>query len=196
MNTKDDWKLHAGTLILSNWGPPLISGEPQAGWTQVSSPGRSIHHWLNRDARSEAQKMCRWGISGHGSAGMVVLGWQLDLMILEVFSNLWFYGSMDNPVTAASTHSHGKLSTLNVQQGLPAGVVPARVGSVVVGWWTCFRHGAPALRVMEQYFHQSSYVTAYGVRTQSGSSLTATPLGLWARRLWQKEKKNCRWLLA
>ena len=25
---------------------------------------------------------------------MVVLGWQLDLMILEVFSNLWFYDSM------------------------------------------------------------------------------------------------------
>ena len=25
---------------------------------------------------------------------MVVLGWWLDLMILEVFSNLWFYDSM------------------------------------------------------------------------------------------------------
>jgi len=32
--------------------------------------------------------MCRCGTSGYGLAGMVVLGWQLDLMILEVFSNL------------------------------------------------------------------------------------------------------------
>jgi len=34
------------------------------------------------------QKTCRCGTSGHGLAGMVVLGGQLDLMILEVFSNL------------------------------------------------------------------------------------------------------------
>jgi len=34
------------------------------------------------------KKMCRCGTSGHGLAGMVVLGWWLDLMILEVFSNL------------------------------------------------------------------------------------------------------------
>jgi len=34
------------------------------------------------------QKMCRYGTSGHGLAGMVVMGWQLDLIILEVFSNL------------------------------------------------------------------------------------------------------------
>ena len=32
--------------------------------------------------------MCRCGTSGHGLAGMVVLGWQLDLKFLEVFSNL------------------------------------------------------------------------------------------------------------
>ena len=32
--------------------------------------------------------MCRCGTSGHGLADMVVLGWWLDLMILEVFSNL------------------------------------------------------------------------------------------------------------
>jgi len=37
------------------------------------------------------QKMCRCGTSGHGLAGMVVLGWQLNLMIFKVFSNLWFY---------------------------------------------------------------------------------------------------------
>jgi len=32
---------------------------------------------------------------------MVVLGWQLDLMILEVFSNLWFYDSPHAPSTTA-----------------------------------------------------------------------------------------------
>jgi len=32
--------------------------------------------------------MCRCGTLGHGLAGMVVLGGWLDLMILEVFSNL------------------------------------------------------------------------------------------------------------
>jgi len=32
--------------------------------------------------------MCVYGTSGHGLAGIVVLGWRLDLMILEVFSNL------------------------------------------------------------------------------------------------------------
>ena len=34
------------------------------------------------------QKTCRCGISGHGLVGIVVLGGRLDLMILEVFSNL------------------------------------------------------------------------------------------------------------
>ena len=32
--------------------------------------------------------MCRCGTSGHGLAGMAVLGGWLDLMILEVFPNL------------------------------------------------------------------------------------------------------------
>ena len=41
--------------------------------------------------------MCRCGTSGYGLVGTVVLGWWLDLMILEVSSNLndpmilWFY---------------------------------------------------------------------------------------------------------
>jgi len=34
------------------------------------------------------QKTCGWGTLGHGLGGMVVLGGWLDLMILEVFSNL------------------------------------------------------------------------------------------------------------
>jgi len=37
---------------------------------------------------SGVQKTCRCGTSGHGLAGMVVLGRWLGLMILEVFSNL------------------------------------------------------------------------------------------------------------
>jgi len=41
------------------------------------------------------QKTCRCGTSGCGLAGMVVLGRRLDLMILEVFSNLWFYDSTE-----------------------------------------------------------------------------------------------------
>ena len=36
----------------------------------------------------DVQKTYRCGTSGHGLEGMVVLGWWLDLMILEVFSNL------------------------------------------------------------------------------------------------------------
>ena len=36
----------------------------------------------------DVKKTCRYGTSGHGLADMVVLGWQSDLMILEVFSNL------------------------------------------------------------------------------------------------------------
>ena len=38
--------------------------------------------------------MCRYGTSGYGLVGMVLLDGWLDLMILEVFSNLWFYDSI------------------------------------------------------------------------------------------------------
>jgi len=34
------------------------------------------------------KKTCGRGTSGHGLAAVVVVGWRLDLMILEVFSNL------------------------------------------------------------------------------------------------------------
>jgi len=43
-----------------------------------------------------AQNTCGCGTSGHGLADMVGLGGWLDLMILEDFSNLWFY---DSPTT-------------------------------------------------------------------------------------------------
>jgi len=42
------------------------------------------------------QKPCSCGTSGYGLVGMVVLAGWLDLMILEVFSNLWFYDYMIN----------------------------------------------------------------------------------------------------
>jgi len=38
-----------------------------------------------------AQKKCRCGTSGYGLVGREVLGGWLDLMILEIFSNLWFH---------------------------------------------------------------------------------------------------------
>ena len=37
------------------------------------------------------KKTCRHGTSGYGLVGMVVLGGWLDSVMLEVFSNLWFY---------------------------------------------------------------------------------------------------------
>jgi len=44
-------------------------------------------------ARVSDQKTRRRGTSGHGLAGMVVLGWRLGLMASEVFSNLNDCGS-------------------------------------------------------------------------------------------------------
>ena len=59
------------------------------------------------------QKTCRCGTSGYGLVGMVVLGWQLDLVTLEIFSNLndsmilWFYDSMIfSKVESAELHAY------------------------------------------------------------------------------------------
>jgi len=63
------------------------------------------------------QKTCS-GTSGHGSADMVVLGWWLDLMILEVFSNLndsmilWFLPPPGLLAHVFRGHSLFLLSTL------------------------------------------------------------------------------------
>ena len=46
--------------------------------------------WLSHHPGG-VQKTCRCGTSEQGLVGLVVLGWWWDLMILEVFSDLWFY---------------------------------------------------------------------------------------------------------
>jgi len=75
-------KLHQGRLgywilqkisLLNEWSGIRIGC---LGWSGgVTIPGG-------------VQKACRCGTLGYGLAGMVVVGWWLDLMLLEFFSNL------------------------------------------------------------------------------------------------------------
>ena len=70
------------TLHVHKFGQALEQAAQGCGWVII--PG-------------SVQKMCGCDTSGHGLAGMVVLGWQLDVMILGVFSSLWFYDSLIKP---------------------------------------------------------------------------------------------------
>ena len=77
-------KLHQGRFrldirknLLKEWSGIAI-GCQRGGWVTISGG---------------IQKTCRCVTSGYGLVGLVLLGWWLDFMILEVFSNLWFYDS-------------------------------------------------------------------------------------------------------
>ena len=51
--------------------------------------------------------MCRGGTSVYGLVGMVLLGGWLHLMILEVFSNLWIYDSLQYLKKSSSAKKAG-----------------------------------------------------------------------------------------
>ena len=51
----------------------------------------------------DVQKACRCGTSRYGLEGMVVLGWRLDLMILEVFFQSMILCFYKNIISAPGT---------------------------------------------------------------------------------------------
>jgi len=69
-----------GSLVLGSGGVPIPGG--------VQKPCRYGTLGYGLAGVVGVQKLCRCGTSGHGLAGMVGFGWRLDLMTLEVFSNL------------------------------------------------------------------------------------------------------------
>ena len=67
--------------------------------------------------------MCRGGTLGYGLAGMVVMGWQLDLMTSEVFSNL------NDSMTLNQAHNTG----LNIR--MQESVIPDSKHALRVQFW-------------------------------------------------------------
>jgi len=78
--------------------PQVVSGEVQVGY------GEKCLYWKSGQALAQAaqggggvpisggvQTPCGCGTWGHGLAGTEVLGWRLDLVTSEIFSNLWCY---------------------------------------------------------------------------------------------------------
>jgi len=115
--------------------------------------------------------MYRCGISGHGLVDMVLLGGWLDLMILEVFSNLWFYDSMTlantGPRSQLPTGDNGsKLSWLV----LPLSWIRQKQGQA---WCLSLGHMYLGRGPWPVRYHSPNQFPAMGVGTSWGSSQQA-----------------------
>ena len=91
--------ISASSSAQTDHSPPA-EGATRSPSTYSPPPAWVVMNWKSGQALEQAaqgggvtipwgvQKTCRRGTSAYGLAGMVVLHWQLDFMILEVFSNL------------------------------------------------------------------------------------------------------------